>query len=214
MPNTTKPTTKMRSTLTVLRNLVPTRPIAAHELARIAELQASRLRKHLQIDEDRFPETAISELPRIRIELEPELPSSGMTFWSGQDWVIVLNSSEPRVRRRFSLLHEYHHVVSHAAREQLFGPGARRNSPAAERTADQFAAFILMPKMLVKRYWGRGEDSRALARRFDVSLAAMNYRLHDLGLTQPTRRCSWSGSTYRRLLSDDSPTYFREKVAA
>ena len=94
MPTTTT-STKNQGTLALLRGLVPNRAVAEMETLQIAELQAARLRHHLAIDSAIFPSEAL-DLPRIRIEFDADLPSSGMAFWSGSSWVIVLNPTESR----------------------------------------------------------------------------------------------------------------------
>ena len=197
MPTTTT-STKNQGTLALLRGLVPNRAVAEMETLQIAELQAARLRRHLAIDSAIFPSEAL-DLPRIRIEFDADLPSSGMAFWSGSSWVVVLNPTESRTRQRFTLLHEFKHIVDHTTKDRLYGTDSRRDAPAAERAADYFAACVLMPKMYVKRHWGRGPRSvTSMAGLFDVSPAAMRYRLDQLGLIDKPRRCRWDRSTYHR----------------
>jgi Zn-dependent peptidase ImmA (M78 family) len=60
----------------------------------------------------------------------------------------------------------------------------------AERVAEHFAACLLMPRMWLKRDWGRGlQDVTALARRYKVSTTAMRIRLEQIGLVNPQPRC-------------------------
>jgi len=187
-----------RGTLALLRDLAPRRVVTSAEALRVAELQASRLRSHLDIEDAHFAAEAL-DLPRIRIEFDVDLPSSGMAFWNGVTSVIVLNATEARTRQRFSLLHEFKHIIDHTTKNQLYGPRADRNDPAAERAADYFAACVLMPKLYVKRHWGQGPRTVSeLAKTFEVSPAAMRYRLNQLGLLEQTRRCRWTQTTYRR----------------
>ena len=140
-----------RGTLAVLRGLVPHRMVNRREALQVAELQAARLRQHLGVDEARFPSEAL-DLPRIRVEYDADLPSSGMTFWNGSTWVIVLNATGAPTRQRFSLVHELKHIVDHTTQHRLYGPDTPRNDPPAERAADYFAACVLMPKLYVKRH--------------------------------------------------------------
>ena len=190
--------TKNQGTLALLRGLVPNRALTERESHQIAELQAARLRRHLGIDTAVFPAEAL-DLPRILVNFDPDLPGSGMAFWNGSSWVIVLNPTESKTRQRFTLLHEFKHIVDHTTKDLLYGTDSRRDAPAAERAADYFAACVLMPKMYVKRHWGRGPRSvTAMAKRFDVSPAAMRYRLDQLGLIDTPTRCRWDRPTYRR----------------
>lgn len=177
-----------RSTLATLRSLVPIRTLTFAESLRIAD---SRLRELLEIQDDALPEAAISELPRIRI-VRRVLPTSGMIYWDGQEWVIALNFREPEARQRFTLLHEYKHILDHGNLERLY-PGSRAADSAkqAEQAADYFAGCALMPRVLVKRAWGNGRQTpEAMAEIFDVSPRAAEVRIAQLSLTEPTARCA------------------------
>ena len=164
---------------------MPQRTLDVDESYRIAELQAARLRQMHQADEPMLTEDIITEQPRIEVASESELPSSGMTFWNGQSWIVLLGRDEARTRQRFSLFHEYKHILDHPVRK-LRRISHRDN----ERVADYFSACALMPKRLVKRHYCSGvQRPEALAYLFGVSRQAMSYRLNQLGLTDPPRRC-------------------------
>jgi len=177
------------------------------ESLRIAEVQAARLRTLLDITDDALPEDAIAGLPRIRI-VRRRLPTSGMSYWDGQTWVIALNNREPDTRQHFTLLHEYKHILDHGRTERLYsGSQTTTAEQQAEHAADYFAGCALMPKKLVKRAWGnRIQTPEALAGMFDVSPRAVEVRLAQLGLTEPTRRCETAGS---RRSGWRSQRYFR-----
>ena len=99
--------------------------------------------------------------------------------------MIVLNGAEPMTRQRFSLLHEFKHVLDNPYIEYLYR-SVRGMSAAdqAEQVCDYFAACVLMPRAWVKRAWGSGiQDFRELAQLFHVSEGAMAIRLLGLGLT-------------------------------
>jgi len=116
--------------------------------------------------------------------------------------MILLNSTEAVTRQRFSMLHEFKHVIDHTTKHRLYGATTQGHDPVAERTADYFAACVLMPKMYVKRHWGRGPRTlTSMAETFGVSPAAMKYRLDQLGLADEPRRCQWSQQAYRRALN-------------
>lgn len=194
-----------RSLLSVLRQLTPVRDLTFTEALRIAELQASRFRELLALSDDALPEDALTGLPRIRV-VRRRLPTSGLSYWDGQCWVIGLNIREPEARQRFTLCHEYKHVVDHGRTDRLYR-GYRQTSPSeqAEQAADYFAGCLLMPKRLVKRAWGHGVQTPGrLADLFEVSPRAIEVRLAQLGLTEPAARCSRSvptrggGRYYRR----------------
>lgn len=194
MPTTQhQPTTP--STLASLRALVPNRRLTKTEVRQITERQANRLRKLLHVTDDRFPTQALTHLPRVELRPEPDMPNSGLALWNGNQWLILVNTNETIARQRFSTLHELHHVIAHTTKTQMFGNEDMRN-PEAEITADYFAACVLMPKLLVKRYWGQGPRTiTALAKRFGVSAQAMSYRLDQLGLSEPKQRCRFTRPT-------------------
>lgn len=180
-----------RSVLASLRAVVPNRPLSFTESLRVAELQANRLLELFGVREAPIPSDIVSELPRIRIEFR-DLPSSGLSFWDGQNWIICLSRSEPRTRQRFTLLHEYKHIIDYR-RVDTTGEGVRdrQADEQAEHVADYFAGCALMPKRLLKRAWGEGlQRPTVLAALFDVSPQAIAVRLAQLGLTEPQPRCS------------------------
>ncbi len=180
-----------RSVLASLRAVIPVRPLEPGEALQVAELQAARLLELTGNTETPLDWTVIAGLPRLRVRREP-LPTSGMSFWDGHSWVIVLNRDEPRTRQRFTLLHEYKHIVDHGATDRLYPDRRRRTAgDQAEQAADYFAGCVLMPKRLMKRLWGRGLQRPAwLARYFGVSERALEVRLAQLGLVEPRSRCA------------------------
>ena len=187
-------TDNRQSVLATLRALVPGRPLTPNEALRIAELQANRLLAHFAIDGPAVPEEIISELPRIQIAREPGLPVSGAAHWTGSCWLITVNADEPTVRQRFSVMHEFKHVLDHTTKDFLYRDGPSQTAAEqAERVADYFAACLLMPKRLMKRLWYSGHQNVAeVARTLQVSTQAVRYRLDQLGLTEPAGRCGWS----------------------
>ena len=190
--NRTDTTITTRSTLALLRGLVPQRELTYHEALRIAELQANRLLELFAIRTDAVPDEIITDLPRIRIEREYWLPVSGAAHWNGHYWIISLSGSEHRLRQRFSMMHEFKHVLDHTTKDFLYHdrPGSTAHEQA-ERVADYFAACLLMPKRVVKRLWCQGhQDLADLANRLRVSPAAVRYRLDQLGLTDRPARCN------------------------
>jgi hypothetical protein len=95
---------------------------------------------------------------------------------------IVVRTSDPYVRRRFTLAHEIAHFVLHQNRigsslsdDALYRSGL---STREEVEANSMAADILMPRKLVGEYVAKyGLQPQALAAFFSVSEAAMRIRL-------------------------------------
>ena len=97
-------------------------------------------------------------------------------------WTVYYNPRKPENRRRFTLAHEVGHVVlhgqPHAAAARGGGPLTRR-----EREADAFAATLLIPEhMLRSAVREYGADVESLSAVFQVSRAAMEIRLTQLGI--------------------------------
>lgn len=177
------------STLSRLRALSPNVRLIRDDARVIAERQANKLIELLDAI-DGIHESHIADLPRIRI-IREALPTSGLSYWNGVEWIIVLNESESPTRQRFSLLHEYKHVVDHGQQQTLYA-----SEQDAERAADYFAACVLMPKRDLKRvYCTVTQRVEALADYFGVSPTALRIRLEQTGLTEPftftrTPRCA------------------------
>ena len=195
-----------QSVLAMLRALVPNRPLTPNEMLRIAELQANHLLRHFQIETAAAPEEIVTELPRIRVVRELGLPVSGAAHWNGRYWVITLCAEEPSLRQRFSLMHEFKHILDHTTRHVQYRDSAYGSAhEQAERVADYFAACVLMPKRVVKRLWFEPAQSiTGLAGTLRVSTAALRYRLDQLGLIERTDRCSWPATSNRRLTPTSS----------
>lgn len=209
-------TTENRSVLATLRALVPNRTLTFNETLRITELQANRLLELHGIDDGPIPDHLVANLPRIEVRYRRRLPISGASLWDAarRTWVISLNADEPHVRQRFTLMHEYAHVISHGFADRLF-TGTDRATPTeqAERAADYFAGCLLLPKRLLKRAFGASSQRPAdLAAIFDVSERAITVRLAQLGLNDPVPRCATTASDH--ISSSRRGTYHRRLPAS
>jgi Zn-dependent peptidase ImmA (M78 family) len=180
----------MTNPIANLRDIVPIRPLTITESLRIAELQAGRLRALTDVTAPAFPETAISELPRVQVDRMFPAPSAGASQWSRGRWLILLNGADPLGRQRFSLAHEFKHVLDSPFVAVLYPPVRGQTAEdRREAICDYFAACLLMPRTELKKAWfGGTQEVRTLARRFEVSLQAMQVRLTQLGLTERTPR--------------------------
>jgi hypothetical protein len=199
-------TNNQDSVLFQLRELIPKRPLTQFEAYRLAELQANHLLRSGGVNQPGTPDELITGQPFLRIALRSDLPISGLTNWYKPRWLIILNSTEPAVRRRFTLAHEFKHVLDHpfAARAYPSNPW-QASEERAERVADYFAASLLMPRRLIKRRFFQGlHDTSELAAEFGVSPQAMRYRLEQLGLIGPVPRCD-----YPTRSTKDLTGYFR-----
>ena len=189
------------SLLASLRALVPQRQLTYSESLRIAELQANRLLEHFEITDAHVPSELVTEFPRIQVRYEHGLPVSGSAHWEAGRWIITLNADEPWARRRFSLMHEFKHVLDHTNKQDLYGDVDHddKASERSERVADHFAGCLLMPKRRLKGLWfASGQNIVTLARQLGVSTRALNVRLFHLGLAPETPRCSRPTQAYEQ----------------
>ncbi|WP_181435154.1 ImmA/IrrE family metallo-endopeptidase [Curtobacterium sp. MCBD17_019] len=192
-----------------LRSLTPARGnLTFDEALRIAELQAAHLVATLSGCNE-LHEVSIGSIPRIQVVHEP-LSVSGMSHWTGATWLIVINAHDSRARQRFTLLHEFKHIVDHGRAAQLYRTTLRASAALqAERAADYFAGCALVPKRDLKALWGAGvQRVTDLAHHFGVSVDAIVVRLAQTKLNStdglPTARCA------RPISSPlDGPQHFR-----
>ncbi|MEC5168553.1 Zn-dependent peptidase ImmA (M78 family) [Glaciihabitans sp. GrIS 2.15] len=103
--------------------------------------------------------------------------------------VIYVNEAHSPSRNRFTCAHELGHFVDATNRSlppRAFDRDERasRGTDSDEIYANRFAAALLMPKIAIQRLVADGLNAEELARRFNVSLSAMELRLRNLGLPQ------------------------------
>lgn len=188
--------------LSQLRGLAPNRSLTYGEALDLAESQAALLLRLTGTDHPAVAERIIAEQPRIEVRRLSPFLTSGASHWHGGKWRIGLNASEPLTRQRFSLAHEYKHIVDHGRAAVLYRDiPARDRSILIERVCDHFAACLLMPRPWVEAAVARGmRHPLDLSQMFGVSHSAINVRLHQLGIARPTPRCGvgpapWPGAS-------------------
>lgn len=189
-----------RGVVASLRDFVPMRPLSRPEAYRIAELQAIRFLSLASVQTPPVPVSAISSLPKLQVQRLSPLPVSGATEWSHGRWLILLNGGEPVGRQRFSLAHEFKHILDHRFLDLLYHqiPAPDRHD-FIEGVCDYFASSLLVPRPWLKRAWGDGmQNLSELARHFGVSQVAMQVRLTQVGLGERPTRCG-NGSPGWRL---------------
>jgi Zn-dependent peptidase ImmA (M78 family) len=202
-----------QSIIRQLRSLMPTRPLEEHEARGVAERQAIKLLELLGQHEPSVNVGLIAELPRVEVKVKPKLHKSGISGiaqWSRGRWLIVVNRDDSPTRRRFTLGHEFKHVLDHPFVSVIYselGENDADRDRATEQICDYFAGCLLMPRNWIKRAWANGvQDQAALAAMFDVSEAAMAVRLRQIGLTEPSAR----HARFKNRLSLPIASYFRK----
>ena len=179
----------MSSVLADLRAACPPRSLSPSEARLVAERQASKLLRRMEVTEPPVPEQVIDNVPRVEVRFRKASRLSGTTKWSGGRWLILINATDTWGRQRFSLAHEFKHLLDWPLASRIYRDGRRSGHFQGERAADWFAAALWMPRPWVKRafYNDRIRDEHELARRFQVSVAAMRVRIDELGLYEPRK---------------------------
>lgn len=119
----------------------------------------------------------------------------GMIAKRGDNVTLLVNASDPPFRKRFTIAHELGHHFLHLLEDGEFVDGEAnlfrgttddKNEITPERRreiqANMFAAALLMPEVAVQTEWKKLVSIEAMARRFNVSEAAMGFRVVQLGL--------------------------------
>ena len=106
----------------------------------------------------------------------------GLSQWSRDYPVILVNERAPTDRLRLTLAHELGHICLHS--------GELRGDPEAE--ANDFAAEFLMPAAVIRPDLRNVDLGRLhlLKRQWGVSMQALIERAHRLGTISPAKRTS------------------------
>jgi Zn-dependent peptidase ImmA (M78 family) len=176
----------MSGVLAQLRDVVPIRPLTETESLELAELQADLLLAYFGATAPPVPESLITRIPRLEVKRMTPSPVSGAAQWSRGRWLILIKGSDSPARQRFTLAHEFKHVLDHPFIDVLYpSVCTMTRERRAEQVCDYFAACLLMPKRwIVEACEAGGVHPQRLARRFGVSHTAMNRRLVALGLSR------------------------------
>lgn len=187
-----KPTKKdMQTLIEHWRSLVPgQRPLTYGELLQSAQVQAHHFRALADTDRLDINLIWLVEQTVVPINFVRSYVlggESGLTTDEPDDILrVFINENEPFVRQRFSLLHEWKHVLDFPDHERLYrdlGQGDQeKHYTLREAVANEFAAHVLMPTHLVKELWLKTPDLLLLATLFNVSTEAIKRRLEKMGL--------------------------------
>ena len=132
--------------------------------------------------------------------------------------VALINRAKPPLRQRFTLAHEYGHLLLHRDRAEIWERDIFRANSDEERQANAFAAAFLMPKPLIERMYGEYGFSRrrgqlpmhgwlVMMRRLQVSPHALAWRLYNLGYIDESER-NWALNDGARLLKEMERAFY------
>lgn len=187
--------TRIDDLIAELRSLAPKRPLTYGESLALARLQATKLRAWATVTSPDINLVWLLNQTTVPVNLVPshELgEESGLTTnaISGR-LEMYLNRAEPAQRQRFSLLHEFKHVLDFTDADRLhqaLGSGNPKvQVDQIELIANEFAGQVLMPKRLVVSAYLKTQNLPLTASLFNVSAEAMKTRLTKLGLIGEAR---------------------------
>lgn len=132
---------------------------------------------------------------------EETLSVDAFSCWRDSTPFVFLNTFKSAERSRFDAAHELGHLVMHRH-------GAPQDSKQAESEADRFASEFLMPADDVLsrvQYVTDVSDLIRAKKRWGVSVAAINYRLHKLGIVREWQNRSLNIEISRRGYRREEP---------
>lgn len=167
-----------------------------------AEAIARAILQKFNVQKAPVPVEQIAKKLGAALQFEPfdgDEDISAMLFRDGERTVIGVNAKHVRTRQRFSIAHECGHLQLHKGKMYVDARVNFRDAVSSQAVdpeeieANAFAAELLMPKFLVLAELKNAIDKHkshdaevladALARTFEVSKQAMEFRLRNLGLT-------------------------------
>jgi Zn-dependent peptidase ImmA (M78 family)/transcriptional regulator with XRE-family HTH domain len=187
--------------------------------AKQGEALAVRTREWAGIGDDDIEELAgfCEKDLLIDVAVEP-LPQGldGLSVCQGDYRLALISSSIPATRQRYTLAHEIGHIVAGDGDGMVIDENVFGIRTDAETRANAFAAAFLMPVGSLRRMLAEERsEERAIARMllsFKVSLDALAFRLHNVGLVDAAGRDRIRALSGRRpaLVSRASTEYYRQ----
>jgi Zn-dependent peptidase ImmA (M78 family)/transcriptional regulator with XRE-family HTH domain len=135
----------------------------------------------------------LEERLRLDVDFSP-LPEAvdGLCVSVGDRALVLVGSSKPSSRQRFTLAHELAHYLVDDLDPLYVDERGVRSRSVAEMRANAFAAHLLMPEPGVRAaIQGRADDAERAVRvalAFGTSVSAAAYQLGNLGLLPETVR--------------------------
>ena len=124
---------------------------------------------------------------------------NGLKNYNGEKKIILVNSNDSALRRRFTVAHELAHYFLHLSPEEkelvAYRDSYYLEKTQQEKQADYFASNLLMPESKVKaamdalratvKYFTNQQKITFVSNMFLVSPAAAKVRLQQLGYIDP-----------------------------
>jgi Zn-dependent peptidase ImmA (M78 family) len=120
----------------------------------------------------------------LRVSVHPvRIDEEGILQFSNGRPVILFRDGASEVRQRFTIAHELGHLLLHSngAKEDAvyFRDKSYARGEPLEVAANRFAANLLMPYTILAPMIDAGVSAEEMAKRFNVSLAALKWQLED-----------------------------------
>lgn len=163
------------------------------------ELLAERARGHLGVGDADLPTeigplaSAIEDELNIDVAIESLPPGlDGLAITRPQFRLIMVSSAIPAHRQRYTLAHELGHVLAGDGNE-VIDENITASRTNEETRANAFAAAFLMPATAIRSAFKGGVSPTEtliadLLSRYRVSLDALAFRLHNVGVINATGR--------------------------
>ena len=155
--------------------------VSVNDILKKAQESGLYINKALKIEE------LISTFDDIEIKYEVmDASKSGALGFSNGKWIMIINSNHNPKRQRFTMAHELGHYMLHKGKNTEFVDATffRGNDmDSIEYNANEFASRLLMPENALRKLIDEDKIKNIgeLASAFDVSSAAMKYRVISLG---------------------------------
>ena len=136
--------------------------------------------------------------------------------------VALINRAKPSLHQRFTLAHEYGHLLLHRNRAEIWERDIFHANMPEELQANAFAAAFLMPKPLIERMYDEYGFSRrrkqlpmygwvVMMRRMQVCPHALAWRLYNLGYIDESER-DWALGEGASLLKEMERAFYDEPL--
>jgi Zn-dependent peptidase ImmA (M78 family) len=130
--------------------------------------------------------TSVLDANQIELKIGSFKERDILGAYDKKSHTIFVTDTEPYIRKAFTIAHELGHYFLHEEKEAEFfyrSDLLRTDQDGTEETeANAFAAALLMPSHLAKKYWQLYKSERVLAKIFHVSNTTAFYRAKNLKL--------------------------------
>lgn len=130
----------------------------------------------------------LGQYPHARVIKNGSMPASikGIGILGLTECDIHVNPIYPIQSRRFTLMHECGHFMCGESGCYISGQKFRSSEEKyKEQKANCYAAALLMPENMIRRYYRVYQNFHVMAKIFNVSFTAMVLRLKHLELVDP-----------------------------